>query len=95
MGFGYGLTTDVFADQRADVRALSQTELDKAKPQVPTNVFEVDDPLIFPNQVTNAQMEKLLATATLTFGLEDQSFAEHIKVLTGQKEACSSWHTSA
>ena len=55
--------------------------MDIIKQQAPSNILKIDDPPNFEIQVANAQLEKPIATATLTNDIGDHIFAEHFVVL--------------
>ena len=81
LDFGNGLTIDAPVDSGAYVSAIAQKELDRIKQQSPSNILKIDDPLNFQIQVTNGQLEKPTATATLKFDIGDHFFAEHFVVM--------------
>ena len=88
--FDNNLTIDAMVDSRAYVSAIAQKELDTMKQKVPNNTFKFNDPLNFPTQKANGQLEKPLATATLKFDTGEDTFAEHfvvMKKLTGPNKA--------
>ena len=79
-------TVDALVDSRAFVSAIAQDDLETIKQKAPNNILKIDDPPNFQIQVANGQLEKPLSTATLKFGIGDNSFAEHfvvMKKLTG------------
>ena len=76
-----GLTIDALVDSGAYVSAIAQKELDRIKQQSPSSILKIDDPPNFHTQVTNGQLEKPTATATLKFDIRDHIFAEHFVVM--------------
>ena len=86
LDFEINLTVDALVDSGAFVRAIAQDDLETIKQKAPNNILKTDDPPNFQIQVANGQLEKPLSTATLKFGIGDNSFAEHfvlMKKLTG------------
>ena len=86
LNFENVLTVDALFDSRPYVRVIAQKFIDKIKQQAPANIFQSEDPPIFPIQVANGQLEKPLAIATLKVDIGDHTFAEHcvvMKNLTG------------
>ena len=80
------ITNDALVDSAAYVGAIAQNKLNRTKEPVPNNIFNSDDLTHSQVQVVNVQMEKPLATATLTFDVGDDNFVEHsvvVKKLTG------------
>ena len=55
--------------------------METIKQKAPKNILKIDEPPNFQLQVANGQLEKPLSTATLKFGIGDNSFAEHFVVL--------------
>ena len=86
LDFENNLTVDALVDSGPFVSATAQDDLETIKQKAPNNILKIDDPPNFQKQVANGQLEKPLATVTLTFEIGDNSFAEHsfvIKKLTG------------
>ena len=81
LDFENGLTIDVFVDSGAYVSAIAPKELDRIKQESPSNILKIDDPPSFQIQVSNGQLEKPIATATLKFDIGDHIFAEHVVVM--------------
>ena len=70
----------------AYVSAFAQSELNRIKPEVPANIFKLEDPPYFQSQVANGQLEKPKAIVALKFDIGDNIFAERfviMKNLTG------------
>ena len=86
LDFENGLTLDAFVDSGIYTVSITQKELDIIKQQAPANMFKIDDPPSFQNQLANGQLKKPIATPTLKFDNGDHIFAEHfvvMKKLTG------------
>ena len=86
LDFENGLTIDALVDSGAYVSAIAQKELDRIKQEAPSNILKIEDPPNFQLQVSNGQLEKAKATATLEFDIGDHIFAKHFVVrvnLTG------------
>ena len=81
LDFENGLTIDALVDSGAYITAIAQTELDRIKQQAPSNILRIDEPPNFQIQVSNGQLEKPIATATLKFDIGDHIFAEHFVVI--------------
>ena len=80
------LTVDALVDSGAYVSAITQNGLDTIKQKASNDMLKIDDPPNFQIQLTNGQLEKLLATAMLKLEIEDNIFVEHfvvMKKLTG------------
>ena len=77
LDFENGLTIDGLVDSGAYVSAIVHSELDRIKQQAPANIFKIDDPPNFQIQVANGQLEKPIATATLTFDIGDNTLEEN------------------
>ena len=86
LDFKNGLTLDVLVDSGAYVGAIAQTDMDRIKRQAPANIFKIDQPPNFQNQIANGQLEEPISTTTLKFDIGDSTFADHfviVKNLTG------------
>ena len=81
LDFENGLTTDALVDSGAYVSAIAQRELDRIQQQARCNILKNDDPPNFQIQITNGQLEKPTATATLKFDIGDHKFAKHFVVM--------------
>ena len=81
LDFENNLTVDALVDSGAFVSAIAQDDLESMKQKAPNNILKIDDPHNFQIQVANGQLEKPLSTATLTFEIGDNSFAEHFGVI--------------
>ena len=81
LDFENSLTIDALVDSGAYITAIAQTELDRIKQQAPSNILRIDEPPNFQIQVSNGQLEKPIATATLKFDIGDHIFAEHFVVI--------------
>ena len=86
LDFENGLTIDALVDSGAYVSAIAQNELDRIKQQSPSNILKIDDPPNFQIQVSNGQLEKPTATATLKFDIGDHIFAEHFVVMKNRQD---------
>ena len=73
----HGLTTDALDKFAPYDSALAECERERIKQQPPTNIVKIEDPPLFQIQVANVQLERLIATATLEFEIENITFAEH------------------
>ena len=76
-----GLTIDALVDSGAYVSAKAQKELDRIKQQATSNILKIDEPPNFQIQVTNGQLEKPIAIATLKIDIGDHIFAGHFVVM--------------
>ena len=86
LDFENNLTVEALLDSGAFVSAIAQNDLDTIKEEVLISILKNDDSTNFQIQVANGQLEKTLATATLKFGIGDNTFTEHfvvMKKLTG------------
>ena len=86
LDFENNVTVDGLVDLGAFVSANVQHDMDTIKQKAPKNGLKIDFPPDFEIQVTNGQLEKPLATATLEFEIGDNTLAEHfvvMKKLTG------------
>ena len=86
LDFHNNLTVDALVDSRTYVSAIAQNGLDTVKQKGPNNLLKNDDPPNSQKQGVDGQLEKPLATATLTFENGDNIFAEDfvvMKKLTG------------
>ena len=92
LDFENGLTIDSLVDSRAYVSAIAHRELDRIQQQAPSNILKIDDPPNFQIQVTNGQLEKPKATATLKFDIGDHIFAEHFVVMKNLTEPIIGLH---
>ena len=81
LDFVNGLTMAALVDSRAQVSAIAQKEMDVIKQQAPSKILKIDDPPNFQFQVANGQLEKPIATVTLTNDIGDHIFAEYFVVL--------------
>ena len=80
LDFENGLRIDALVDSRVYVSAIDQGDVDRIK-KSPANVFKNNDALNLQTQVSNGQLEKPVATATLKIEIWDNSFAEHFVVV--------------
>ena len=86
LDFEKNLMVDALVDSGAFVSAIAQDDLDTIKQKAPNNILKIDDPPNFQIQVANGELEKPLSTATLTFEIGGNTFAEQfvvVKKLTG------------
>ena len=86
LDFDTNHTVDALVDSGAFVSAIAQDDLEMIKQKAPNNILKIDEPPNFQIQVANGQLEKPLSTATLTFEIGHNGFAEHfvvMKKLTG------------
>ena len=81
LDFENGLTIDALVDSGAYVSAIAQKQLDRIQQRAPSNILKIDDLPNFQIQVSNVQLEKPTATATLKFDIGDHIFAEHFVVM--------------
>ena len=81
LDFENGLTIDAFVDLGAYVTAIARKKLDRIKQQAPSDILKIDEPPKFQFQVVSGQLEKPIATATLTFDIGNHIFAEHFVVM--------------
>ena len=90
--FEIGLTMDALADSGAYVSAIGEKELDRIKQQAPYNLFKIEDPPDFQIQLVNVQLERPIATATITFNIGDHIFAEPFVVMKNLKGSIIKLH---
>ena len=74
------LTVDALVDSGAFVSVIAQYNLDTIREKALNNVLEIDDPPNFQIELTNSQLEKLLARARLKFETGDNLFTEQFVV---------------
>ena len=84
LDFENNLKVDALMDSGASASAIAQDELDTIKQKASNKILKIDDIPNFQIQVSNGQLEKPLATATLKFEIGDIIFVV-MKELTGPK----------
>ena len=77
LDFENSSTKDALVHSGAYVSAIAQKELHRIKQPAPSYILKIDDPPNFQIQVSNCQLEKPTATATVKFDIGDHIFAEH------------------
>ena len=82
LDFENNLTIDALVDSGVFVNVIAQNTLDTKKDKAPNNIIRIDDPPKFQIQVANGQIEKPLATVTIKFEIGDNTFVEHLVVLS-------------
>ena len=68
--FKNGFTIDALVDSGTYVSAITQKELDRVKPEAPSNILKIDDPPNFQIQVAKGQLEQPIAEPHLNLTLE-------------------------
>ena len=81
LDFENNQTVDALVDSTAYVTSIYQNDLDTKKQNAQHNILKNDDPPSFQIQAANGLVEKPLATATFTFEIGDNVFAEHFVVM--------------
>ena len=81
LDFENNLAVDALVDSGAFVSAIVQDDLNTVKQKSTMDILKIDNPPNFQIQIASGQLEKPLATATLKFEIENNTFGEHFVVM--------------
>ena len=78
LDFKNGRTIVALVDFGAYVIGIAESELERIKQQIPTNIFRIQNAPNFRMQVAKGQLEKLKTTTSINFDIGNITLAEHV-----------------